>query len=32
VELEVLEPESPRPSKVRDTLRRFGVPLKDTDD
>jgi len=32
VELEVLEPEGPRPSKVREVLRRFGLPLKDVDD
>jgi hypothetical protein len=28
VELEILEPEEPRPSKLRDTLRKLGVPLK----
>jgi hypothetical protein len=32
VELEILEPEGPRPSKVRDALRRLGVPLRGTDD
>jgi hypothetical protein len=31
VELEVLDPETPRPSKVRELLRRFGVPLKGPD-
>jgi uncharacterized protein involved in outer membrane biogenesis len=28
VELEILEPEEPRPSKLRETLRNLGVPLK----
>jgi uncharacterized protein involved in outer membrane biogenesis len=28
VELEILEPETPRPSRLRQTLRRLGVPLK----
>jgi uncharacterized protein DUF748 len=28
VELEVLEPEEPRPSKLREALRKLGVPLK----
>jgi hypothetical protein len=32
VELEILEPEGERPSKVRDMLRRLGVPLKGADD
>jgi len=31
VEANVLEPEGPRPSKVRDALRRLGVPLKGSD-
>jgi hypothetical protein len=31
IELEVLDPETPRPSKVREVLRRFGVPLKGSD-
>jgi uncharacterized protein involved in outer membrane biogenesis len=31
IELEVLEPDTPRPSKVRDVLRRLGVPLKGSD-
>jgi hypothetical protein len=29
IELNVLEPEMERPSKLRETLRRLGVPLKD---
>jgi hypothetical protein len=28
VELEILEPEAPRPSRLREALRRLGVPLK----
>jgi hypothetical protein len=28
IELEVLEPDTPRPSKVREVLQRLGVPLK----
>jgi hypothetical protein len=28
VDANVLEPETPRPSKVRDVLRRLGMPLK----
>jgi hypothetical protein len=28
VELEILEPETPRPSRLRETLRRLGVPLR----
>lgn len=28
VDLEVLQPDVPRPSKVRDVLRRLGLPLK----
>jgi hypothetical protein len=28
VELEILEPEEPRPSKLRETLRKLGLPLK----
>jgi uncharacterized protein involved in outer membrane biogenesis len=32
VEVEVMEPESERPSKVRQTLHRLGVPLKDRAD
>jgi hypothetical protein len=31
IELEVLNPETPRPSKVRDLFRRLGVPLKSSD-
>jgi uncharacterized protein involved in outer membrane biogenesis len=27
VDLEILEPETPRPSRLRETLRRLGVPL-----
>jgi hypothetical protein len=29
IELNVLEPETERPSKVRETLRRLGVLLKE---
>jgi hypothetical protein len=29
VDADVLEPETPRPSKVREVLRRLGVPLKE---
>jgi hypothetical protein len=32
IDLEVLEPEGPRPSKMRDLLRKFGLPLKDGDE
>jgi hypothetical protein len=32
IELEVLEPEGERPSKVRQVLRRLGVPLKESSD
>ena len=32
INLEVLEPDAPRPSKVREVLRRVGVPLKGTAD
>jgi uncharacterized protein involved in outer membrane biogenesis len=28
VDLEILEPEGPQPSKLRDALRKLGVPLK----
>jgi hypothetical protein len=28
VELEILDPETPRPSRLREALRRFGVPLR----
>jgi len=31
IEIEVREPDAPRPSQFRDTLRRLGVPLKGTD-
>ncbi len=31
VELEILEPEEPRPSKLRETLRKLGAPLKRSD-
>jgi hypothetical protein len=31
IELEVLDPETPRPSKVRELLRRLGVPPKGSD-
>ena len=31
IELEVLQPDAPRPSKVREVLRRLGVPLKGSD-
>jgi D-alanyl-D-alanine carboxypeptidase len=31
VEVEVREPDAPRPSKFRETLRRLGVPLERTD-
>jgi hypothetical protein len=31
IELEVLNPETPRPSKLRDLFRRLGVPLKGSD-
>jgi hypothetical protein len=31
VEANVLEPEAQRPSKVREVLRRLGMPLKDSD-
>ena len=30
VEANVIEPETPQPSKVREVLKRFGVPLKDS--
>jgi hypothetical protein len=30
VEASVLEPETARPSKVRDVLRRLGMPIKDS--
>jgi hypothetical protein len=30
VELDVIEPETPRPSKLREALRRLGVPLRDS--
>jgi hypothetical protein len=32
IELEILEPEAARPSKLRDALRKLGVPLKGEDD
>ena len=32
IELEVLEPEGQRPSKVREVLKKFGFPLKGNDD
>ena len=32
IEIEVLEPEGERPSKVRQVLRRLGVPLKESGD
>ena len=32
IELEVLEPEGERPSKVRQVLRKMGVPLKESRD
>jgi Domain of Unknown Function (DUF748) len=31
VEIEVREPDAPRPSKFRETLRKLGVPLKGAD-
>jgi Domain of Unknown Function (DUF748) len=31
IELEVLQPDAPRPSKVREVLKRLGVPLKGSD-
>jgi Domain of Unknown Function (DUF748) len=29
IDLNIVEPETPRPSKVRETLQRLGVPLKE---